>query len=107
MLSRFTRLSSFTRPVLETSFKPTRNFCINAAYLDPKAHITMSHNPHNVYEDIVMVGDVLQPTVEMKRVASRKYIPDLQRIAFDVLNKYHVRISPLLIFLIKDSQKLN
>jgi len=89
MLKQFTRL---VRPSLETSFKSTRTFCINAAYLDPKAHITMTHNPHNVYEDIVMVGDVLLPTQEMKRVASRKYIPDLLKIAFDVLNKYHVKI---------------
>jgi hypothetical protein len=87
MLSRFTRLTSVARPALETTFKNTRNFCVFAAYLDPKAHITMSHNPHNVYEDIVMMGDYLLPTKEMTRVISQKYKPELINIAFSVLNE--------------------
>jgi len=93
MFSRLSKFAAVSRPIIQTAFKPARTFCINAAYLDPKYHITMSHNPHNAYEDIVMVGDVLLPTKEMTKIVSQKYMPDLLRIAFEVLNKYHVILS--------------
>jgi len=47
----------------------------------------MSHNPQNVYEDVVMVGDYLLPTRMMDRVISQKYMPQIIQIVFDHLNE--------------------
>lgn len=89
MLKNFLRL-----PLKDQTLKIyTQNkagFCIYAAYLDPKAHITMSHNPNNVYEDIVMIGDYLTPTRPMQKVTSQKYMDQILQITFDHLNSKYV-----------------
>lgn len=90
MFKSLTKLASGARPVLKTSYIPARSFCVYAAYLSPKAHVTMSHNPQNVYEDIVMVGDYLLPTREMTKRISQKYVPQIVQIAFDHLNSKYV-----------------
>ena len=48
-------------PIVKTTFRlltrhSTVNFCINAGYLNPAKHITMNHNPHNVYIDQYDIG---------------------------------------------------
>ena len=91
MFKRLTKIATASRPVLQTTYSPARNFCIYAAYLDPKAHVTMSHNPQNVYEDIVMMGDYLMPIRGMTREVSTKYVPQLLQITFDHLNAKYVK----------------
>jgi len=92
MIKKFLR-SSLKDQTLKLFSQNKAGFCIYATYLDPKAHITMSHNPNNVYEDIVMIGDYLTPTRPMTKVPSQKYMDQILQITFDHLNAKYVNSS--------------
>ncbi len=89
MIKKFLR-SSLKDQTLKVYSQNKAGFCVYATYLDPKAHITMSHNPNNVYEDIVMIGDYLTPTRFMNRVTSQKYMEQILQISFNHLNSKYV-----------------
>ena len=107
MLKRLTKLASISRPTLQAAYAPARGFCIYAAYLDPKAHVTMSHNPQNVYEDIIMLGDYLMPGKEMTKVDSQRYVPQIVQILFTHLNERYVTTLIFQLALMNNSLKLN
>lgn len=75
---------------LKPSSRISRGFCIYASYLDPTKHITMNHNPNNMYEDLVMIGDYPVPGKPQARIPSQQYIPAIAEITFNVLNKAYV-----------------
>jgi hypothetical protein len=89
MIKKFLR-APIKDQVLKIHTQSKAGFCIYASYLDPKAHITMSHNPNNVYEDIVMIGDYLTPTRPMTKVVSQKYNDQILQITFEHLNAKYV-----------------
>jgi hypothetical protein len=80
---------------LKPSVRLTRGFCIYASYLDPTKHISMNHNPNNMYEDLVMIGDYPVPAKAQVRIPSQQYVPQIAQITFDVLNKAYVRLTSL------------
>lgn len=50
-------------------------------------HINTGHNPNNVYEDIVMLGDYPVASRTMDKVISQTYVPAITNIAFALLSK--------------------
>lgn len=80
------------KPIQVLSFSriPKQSFAIFSAYLNPERHITMNHNPHNAYEDIVMIGDYPMPNRAMKKEINRDYIPQIADIVFSVVKSKNV-----------------
>lgn len=70
----------------------SRSFCIYAAYLNPEKHIYMTHNPSNVYEDILQIGDYPLPNRPMVREVSRVHVPQILSLLFSELKKTYVNI---------------
>lgn len=66
------------------------NFCIYKAYLDPSKHIYMTHNPHNMFEDLFSYGQYPLPTVPMQRQLKRDYIPKIASIVFAAAKRSNV-----------------
>lgn len=67
-----------------------RSFCMYTAYLNPEKHIYMNHNPTNVYEDILQIGDYLLPQKLMVKQLSRDYIPQITAKTFETVKKANV-----------------
>ncbi|EWS72332.1 hypothetical protein TTHERM_000939159 (macronuclear) [Tetrahymena thermophila SB210] len=72
-----------------TLFNPVlkNTFCIYQAYQNPLRHINTGHNPNNVYEDIVMLGDYPVQNRTHDKVISQTYVPAIANIAFTHLSK--------------------
>lgn len=82
-------------PILRVSSRLLRNsvagFCINKGYLNPAKHITMNHNPHNVYIDSYEIGEYPE-LVEIMSQPARTYEPAVARTLLEVINKKYVRV---------------
>lgn len=65
-------------------------FCFNTAYLNPEKHIYMTHNPTNIYEDILQIGDYLMPQRLMEKQVSQVYVPHITSITFETLKQTFV-----------------
>jgi hypothetical protein len=50
------KLSPIARIASKLLTKQKFGFCINHGYLNPAKHITMNHNPHNIYIDAWDIG---------------------------------------------------
>ena len=66
-------------PIAKTTYRlltslPRYNFCINGATLDPSKHITMNHNPNNMYTDAIDIG-VYDAHPNINSIASKTYEP--------------------------------
>lgn len=73
-----------------SSQSPARCFCMYTAYLNPEKHIYMNHNPSNVYEDILQIGDYVLPQKLMEKQLSRDYIPQITAKTFETVKKASV-----------------
>jgi hypothetical protein len=80
-------------PVLRASYRllsrSRAGFCITNGYLNPARHITMNHNPHNVYIDAYDIGQYPE-VVEIMSQPPRTYEPVVAKTLVEVINKKYV-----------------
>lgn len=80
-------VSKTAKTLLKT---PASGFCTYVRYLDPAKHITMNHNFQNVYEDSVKLGAYPLPKREPVKELSQKYVPEIVKTVYDVINRKQV-----------------
>jgi hypothetical protein len=69
--------------------QPVKGFCIFKGYLDPHRHITMSHNPHNVYVELYEIGQYPE-VVEIMSQPPRTYEPIVVKSLVETINTHFV-----------------
>lgn len=83
------RINPIARTAARLIKQSSAGFCINQATLDPSKHITMNHNPHNMYVDAIDIGQY-EEMVFLSSVASKAYQPQVLAVTAQVLNNRYV-----------------
>ena len=91
-------LKPFLKTLRTATISPqiSKGFCVYTAYLNPEKHIYMNHNPTNVYEDILQIGEYVLPSKSMNKDINRVYVPQITSIVFEELKKIYVIINEII-----------
>lgn len=69
---------------------PVKNFCIYEAYLNPKMHIYMNHNPTNMYEDYYTYGEFPRPLRYPTKMPSERYTNEIMAVLHETFDEHFV-----------------